>query len=237
MRVRCDNMICAMSTFRDGSRTEGLAIAGSIGGLLAALGIVLATDWSAPAVFILPLSLPVGLMLAWRHAPAVAAATTFPIARVVVMSLQALVLGALLVGITSELMRAIVDAEALISLWDLVGRTAMTAVLGVIILGLPMLGVIVPVVALWAVLVRRRVRARPRAGPSDSGSWRRAALWAAVTVASVVDASLVWPLFGVLGVPEIGWFVSLLLWLVLAPIALILLAANLIGAVRHGCLA
>lgn len=117
------------------------------------------------------------------------------------------------------------------------GLLTVLGTFAVILLGLPMLGVIVPVVALWAILVRRHVRARPGAGPSVWGSWRRAALWAAVMMASVVGASLGWPLFGVLGLPEIGWFVSLLLWLVLAPIALILLAANLIGPVRHGCLA
>lgn len=56
---------------------------------------------------------------------------------------------------------------------------------------------------------------------------RRIGIWAVALGLSVLGSNFAWPLFGAVGLPELGWFVSLLLWLVAAPTAGILLIASL----------
>jgi hypothetical protein len=148
-------VILKMSMFRDEPVALGVRVACGIGGVLAALGLATAQDRSAPMAYVLPLSLPVGVALAWRHAHAVAESLRFPVARVVVMSLQALVLGSILTGIASAMVGEVAGTSTLTSIADAVGWVGATAFLGILFLGIPMLALIGPTVALWAIAVRR----------------------------------------------------------------------------------
>jgi hypothetical protein len=77
-----------------------------------------------------------------------------PVARVVVMCLQSLVLGALLVGMAGALTGS-AGAETLSSPWEVIGWAAALAFLGVIFVGIPMLALIGPAVVLWTAVIRR----------------------------------------------------------------------------------
>lgn len=147
-------MILTISTFRDKPVALGIRVACVIGGLLAVLGLATAEDWSAPMAYVLPLSLPVSVALAWRHAHAVSESPRFPVGRVVVMSLQALVLGSVLTGIASAMVGMVAGTTMVTSVADAIGWVAATAFLGILFLGIPMLALIGPAVALWALAVR-----------------------------------------------------------------------------------
>ncbi len=145
-----------MSTFSERPVLAGVVVAGILGGALAIFGLAISPDWSAPLAYVLPLSLPVGIAMAWRHARAVADSPRFPVGRVVVMSLQVLVLGALLTGGANVLIGVVTNTRPVTSVWEALGGTAASAFLGIIFVGLPMLALIGPVVGLWAIVLRRR---------------------------------------------------------------------------------
>jgi len=70
-----------MSTFSERPILAGVVVAGILGGALAIFGLAISPDWSAPLAYVLPLSLPVGIAMAWRHARAVADSPRFPVGR------------------------------------------------------------------------------------------------------------------------------------------------------------
>jgi len=72
------------------------------------------------------------------------------------MSLQVLVLGALLTGGANVLIGVVTNTRPVTSVWEALGGTAASAFLGIIFVGLPMLALIGPVVGLWAIVLRRR---------------------------------------------------------------------------------
>lgn len=221
-----------MSTFRDRTVGVGVAVAGAMGGAIAFLGTTISPDWSAPLAYVLPLSLPVGILMAVRHARAVVESPRFPIGRVVVMSLQALVIGALLTGGASVLIGVITDARPVGSVWEAVGIAVYTAFLGVIFVGIPMLAMIGPIVGLWAIVLRRLARAHLAIHRGDE--LRRAGKWALVAVGSSMGSQVIWPLFGLVGIGGLGWFLALGLWIVLFPVALILTAMSVRRALTAG---
>jgi hypothetical protein len=143
------------STFRDRPVALGVITAAAIGGGLAATGLATSADVFAPLTYVLPLSLPIGLALAWRHARPVAASPHFPVARVLLMSLQALVLGAVSVGAVGVLIGLFAGTHIPGSIWEGLGDVARVAFLGIVFMGIPMLALIGPVVTLWAMIVRR----------------------------------------------------------------------------------
>lgn len=150
-----------MSTFRDRPTALGVATAAVIGGALAAIGLPSPGDLSSPLAYILPLSLPVGVALAWRHGRAVVASPRFPAGRVLLMTLQALVVGALLVGMVSVLVPDVYTIGAADGIWGGIGKAFSVALLGIVFFGIPMLAIIAPIVTVWAVVVRRLHRERP----------------------------------------------------------------------------
>jgi hypothetical protein len=60
----------------------------------------------------------------------------------------------------------------------------------------------------------------------------RTGMWAAALAGSVIGSNFAWPLLGIAGFPEVGWWVSLSLLFVAAPIAGILFVLSLHRAVR-----
>lgn len=226
-----------MSTFSDRAVVAGVGVAAVLGGVLALIGTVISPDWQSPVAYVLPLSFPVGILMAARHARAVVSSPRFPVGRVVVMSLQALVIGALLTGVASVGIGLVtgtgwVASGWVASVWQAIGAVVATAFLGIVFVGIPVLAVIVPIVGLWAVLLRRL--ARGGLVIHQAGELRRAARWGMVAVGSFIGSHVAWPLFSLIGAGDLGWFLALVLWLVLLPIALILTFAGARRALTVG---
>lgn len=153
--AECDNVIHVMSTFPTDPFRTGVAVAAAIGVSLAVVGVTLNSDPSSVLAYVLPLSLPVGVLLAWRHSRAVGSSPRYPMGRVILMAVQAVVVGALLVGATLAAVEAVNGRGQFATLLDGIGRVFWLAALGIMFMGIPMLALILPVVAIWAVLVRR----------------------------------------------------------------------------------
>ena len=82
------------------------------------------------------------------------------------MALQVLVLGALMVAATMAFVAGVSGREQSASVLEAIGQAIGLAALGIVFLGIPMLALILPLVVLWAVLVRRLSQSRD---PSAKG--------------------------------------------------------------------
>jgi hypothetical protein len=125
-----------------------------MGALVAAIGFLISPDPSSPSAFVLPFSLPIALAVAWRHGRAVAESPHFPVNRVIVASLQALVLGSLLVAAVLTVVSLPSTATLGETVRDGIGSAVGLTFLGIVFLGLPMLAIITPVIAAWAGIIR-----------------------------------------------------------------------------------
>jgi hypothetical protein len=145
-----------MSRLRIAETPTVVAIA--IGGSIAIVGFLISPDWTTPLALVLPCSLPIAVAVAWRHGRAVVQSLGFPVGRVLIASLQAVVAGSVLVPSVGALASSITGSSYFNSVSDGIGWIAATAVLGMVFLGLPMLAIVVPVITVWASIARTLVR-------------------------------------------------------------------------------
>jgi hypothetical protein len=150
--------------FRERPVPMGVALAGMIGMVIALSVEALAPSWVLPTGFVGMASLPVAVLLAWRHSTDVAAMPHFPNRRVLLIVLQAVLLGSLTATVAWTAMLAVAPPPSGTSALEVASSVALVlqvvyvACIGVVFFGLPAYLVIFPIVVVWAALLRRIVR-------------------------------------------------------------------------------